>query len=508
MNLIKKVFPGITIQNISLIFDSSIKENASISNLADFIGLNTESDTISYHTEESFGEYIYFYLNSKNHIVFSKNIESVFSYALSEATDISMNKNLINAYVDTGFILPPFTIYNGVYILPQYTKIFFNDNNQLIIEYYLPRDNKDKRFKDINDFHASIQSVIDDITHLDNENVNIICTLSGGADSALILKYLSENNFHNLFSYTCNMPSAQNEGRKAKEISNLLGITNISFEYNDKDTRRQVDKFIKKIKLPLSDPIVPVFTSMFQELNNKQEFTGKKNIIIEGQSADTIFLGLPHNILINIYRSYFSLFFRFITRLIPNVKNKDSSFQRFFYRLAKLIDALGEKTWEQAFLKSLEHDKKSYEDYYQFLSEVLKNSVTLSDDRHHAVLLFFLHINQTREFQKYKLLPSNYFLVTPYLNANLISRSLNTPTEFFTHGLKKKEPIFTLIKRYFGKIIKDNQTLPFYVSYKFSPHDAESKNKNEEDGYLNLKRYSIISLENNLKDETQKNNNF
>ena len=57
----------------------------------------------------------------------------------------------------------------------------------------------------------------------------------------------------------------------------------------------------------------------------------------------------------------------------------------------------------------------------------------------------------------------------------------------------------------FPGIIRDNQTLPFYVNYKFDSKTTKNGSEMEEDSYLSLKRYSIILIKSYIDNLNTKN---
>ncbi|MDB3990750.1 asparagine synthase-related protein [Gammaproteobacteria bacterium] len=504
MNFLKILFGEEKITGISVIEAVSIETTCDMQELAKFLNSNIQSKSLHYNTDEYFGENIYFFKNDQNHIVFSKSIKLILETFSDQEVNINLDQELTHAYYDAGFIIPPFTPYERIFVLPQYSRICFI-NDEIIIDYYHPALEGDTGFEGVDEFSETLKRSTQSIAKRSAEDENLICTLSGGADSSILLYYLSQCGLQSLYSYTCSMPSAPLEEVKAKKISKQLDIENIVFNYNEDKSSDYVDQFVEKNLMPVYDPIVPVFSSMIESLNSNKRFSDKRNIIIEGQSADTIFLGLPHNILINLYTKNASYIFKFLNLLMPRYNQKNSLLSRFFYRLIKLIDALSEATWHDAFLRSLDHDKSKYPKYYSYLSELLLDIFKKTKNKHHSISIFFLYINQIREFQKYRLLPENFEIQTPYLRNEIISKSMHTKSTFFTKGLKKKIPIFLLINRMFPGIIRDNQTLPFYVNYKFDSKTTKNGSEMEEDSYLSLKRYSIILIKSYIDNLNTKN---
>ncbi len=250
----------------------------------------------------SLSEKIYIYLRDGN-VYFTKNIKSFFDIGPSDKK-ILLDNEALAAYLGSGFIAAPFTLFENIYVIPSYTLISIN-NMLLTVENYYP-DNYDlsgcSGFTDTKDFESFLQEIIIEGLGVIDEKINVICTLSGGADSSLILKILSNSVPRDkITSITCVMTGLESEAKKAGDISRLLKIANRQYKYAVNDTGKFLTEFISKYNTPVYDPICPVYTAMIESLNDDDEFSERTNVIVEGQCADSILLGLPHNLLMQFY---------------------------------------------------------------------------------------------------------------------------------------------------------------------------------------------------------------
>jgi len=443
--------------------------------------------------------YIYF---KHGDIYFSKKIKSFIDINLPHER-ILLNDDALAAYLGAGFIAPPFTLFENIYIIPSYSLISINDS-LLTIKNYYPDDYDSLKytgFADIKDFESFLQEIIIEELGVIDEKINIICTLSGGADSSLILKILSNIvPKDKITSITCVMTGLESEAKKAEDISRLLRITNRQYKYTKNDSGKILTEFISKYNTPVYDPICPIYTSMIESLNDDIDFSEKTNIIVEGQCADSVLLGLPHNFLLQLYNPQFSILSRSINSLVPVVKNKNRFYKRLIYRFKKIVSSLGQSTWIDCLLKSLDLNVLSMSPYIKHLRKQLSEYYQHYGSIHKAIAHFFMfRIIQVREMQKYAVLPHNYKVVIPFADTRFVCRAFKTKESFFIERGKRKKPIFDLVEKYFPNFYSKQKTTPFYVEYKVSNRQIELNKKLKEDHDETVKSLKDYDVDRELK---------
>src|SRR5690606_10992602 len=130
----------------------------------------------------------------------------------------------------------------------------------------------------------------------------LVFTISGGIDSSLLLQIAAEAlPSKELYAITARSPGQETELRRAQASVHAARIRH-HFIFNGAQIDRSVEReYVATFGEPVFDPVVSVQTRMIREALTRWGF--KKVTIIEGQCADSLFLGLPHNLALEVHQS-------------------------------------------------------------------------------------------------------------------------------------------------------------------------------------------------------------
>lgn len=435
------------------------------------------------------------------HFFFVEEREMVISRSLPALLALRKARGLVNqydceclsAYHDAGLVLPPLTIVRDLFQVPALSELA-QEGKGYTLKYRglggvdaLPFSSTDDLFAELR------QAVVRGLPS--GEDAKILCTVSGGADSAVLLSIVCEVVEPGQVSgLTCRMPGFDGEVDRARKVGASCGIEIQVYSADNVLPEEIIDQYIQTHANLVFDPVVPVITSMFRTCIGDRP-SGAGVVVIEGQGADTVLTGLPHNAVLAIYRRLLWPIFRFVSLLLPRPNEWLQMNFRLGYRLVKVARILAEANWRRALLRSLEFDRGSYPDKYDQLDRMLQAMFEMSGDRHKAIMLFFLHILQAREAQKYQMLPRGVEVLLPFMDIAFMRRCFATPTTFFLRGTRRKIPINERVRDRFPGLFSSERTTPFAVRYRFDGDDQDGRSASHGDGtYARLKAYSIAQL--------------
>lgn len=436
-----------------------------LSSLLDYYELDYRDGWIYNH---NFFNKIYYLENSEG-IYFTnnlKNLSNIFQFEIDEEIEFY--------YKNTGLIIPPYTIYKNIYRIGPYT-MFKIEDNKIIIKDIFPKSNKNKL--DIERFEKIIEK---SLFELKNTSMNVI-TLSGGADSSLLTAISYKNNIY-AKTITCLMDGLEHEYNKARKISAQFNYPNIKYIPDSDKLNSIVKHYISNTFEPIFDSIYPVMTNMLENI----EYIN----ILDGQGADSILMGLPHNRLVGIYKNYMK-FFRPLVQVFEKYEiNKGSRLGRYLFRLQKALSSLAHNDVYECLLSSLNFPIIKESNYYMFVYKKLTEINEHYKDIHKVVSYFFtFKVISIREIQKYESLITNKKnVILPFLEDAMINYIFSLDTNELIDKLNIKKPIYDLINNYLPGIIKRNQTSPFFVKYK-------DYNDYKYDNLFNGKKYRVRDVD-------------
>jgi asparagine synthetase B (glutamine-hydrolysing) len=241
----------------------------------------------------NFAQPFYFYISSGQMTV-AQSLKTLSERRAALGLAVEINTDLCRAYQDAGLVLPPFTILRDVYHVPIFSTMR-RCADKFALEFTGITPDQSEAFKNDEDIFHELQNFIGKALE-GHETARVLCTLSGGADSAALLSVVRlVAQPSRIRTLTCRMPGFEGELDRAKRISERCGVENQVYYPDTIDAEGVLDKYTDQFRNLVYDPVVPVLASMFQSYAEHLQADGEKTFVIEGQGADTVLTGLPHN---------------------------------------------------------------------------------------------------------------------------------------------------------------------------------------------------------------------
>ena len=224
----------------------------------------------------------YYKKEDTNDIAFASEIKAFLEYPKFEK---NLNKKLIGPYLSFSFTPTNETLFKGVYrLLPgTYMKV---QNGQMEIKEYYDIEFAEKEY-DFDEIVNKISDVMrDSVKHHMIADVEVGSFLSSGVDSSYLVAIAKPNK-----TYTVGYDDPRyDEIEYAKDLTNALGITNISKKITKEEWLHAIPKFLYHMDEPSSDPsaISLYFVSKIASKDVK--------VVLSGEGSDEFFGGY------NIYR--------------------------------------------------------------------------------------------------------------------------------------------------------------------------------------------------------------
>jgi len=433
----------------------------------------------------------YYFSPIDDRLIISQSLSVILNYRVAHDHDNYIDSNMLNAYKDSGLVLPPYTIYQSVYQIPVYSQLSVSNENVSLVYRGIDVEGVEP-FRGSDDLFNELQSSIK--CGLPSDYKDIYCTISGGADSAALLSVLQSMFDSDVIKgICCRMPGMASEVGRAKKVGSQFGVFVEEFIPDRIEADKAVKKYVASFSNVMFDPVVPVITAMFNECIGDRS-KGGKVVVFEGQGADTVLVGLPHNTAIELYKWPLFPVFWFTGLFLPAPNEWLRRNFRSIYRLIKVVRMLGQSNWRRALLKSLDFEYNTNSDYFVSLESMLDSMFKISGDRHKAIMLFFLLILQSREMQKYNQVPNGVAVALPFLEINFIKRCYVTPTAFFFRNGRRKIPVMERVRKFFPGLFVSEGTTPFAVEYQFPDLTDDDLEGYGNGTFGQLKKHSVREL--------------
>lgn len=380
---------------------------------------------------------------------------------IKKETGLTVSKNAKEFYQRYGFINPPFTLYDNVYLLAPYIGIFLSDTFKCVTRYP-----KVIRLEgSTTELQRKIQNDIKD--NLRKEKGKFQVLFSGGLDSSLLLGIAHELGMTTT-AVNCFMSSMPEESIRAQKMCESKNIPFRVVRVND-DLTVVARKFIDYTAEPIADKIALVIPAIFTEQEEE-----RKETILDGQGADSLLSGLPHDRLYDFYTKKGYHLLGQCLGWFPVWKNKKNPLGRCLYRITKSLNCLGAANPVAMIIRSLvenETELLSPDNHVQkWLNKELNSLYNHLGDFHLVIRYFFMfRMLPAREMQKYTLAESfGYRFNLPFLEKNFVTKYFYLlPSNSIKSGVYKY-PIVTAAKKYWPEFFRDSRTSPFQVDFKTS----------------------------------------
>ena len=269
-------------------------------------GLYNKRENILYLTRDRLGEKPLYYYHKNNKFVFGSDL-SVFKSLHN--IDLSINQNIINQFIQRGFIGSPFSIYKYIFKLDpgHYLKISNNFSNLIKKCYWnlkeiVKLNNFERKLnnKTFTEEKEELKKILEaTIIKQKISDVQIGSFLSGGIDSSLITSILQKNSNKKIKTFTVGFKDKNfDESIQARNVSNYLGTDHNEFFYNDDDILNFVENVNDIYTEPFSDSS-QIPTYLISKLMRKEA-----KVILSGDGGDEFYGGYNRYLYLNIIKFF------------------------------------------------------------------------------------------------------------------------------------------------------------------------------------------------------------
>lgn len=379
--------------------------------------------------------------------------------------------------LEVGFVLPPLTIFEGIYRLWPFSELSVR------------RESTGYVFSVVDNFDELSLVGVGRLTYEETQNAIGEClsnslqelstqipdrvavfTLSGGIDSSLLMLLGSKWFETRAVGATVRSPGQESEFQRAVIAARIAGVRDHVIIGVEDISRDSIDEYVTTFAEPIYDMAVPGVVSLLRavqaRLNHEEDL-----LVIEGQCADTVLLGRPHNLVAQAWEAFPSVtrpLAYMIARIEAQSALKHVRGGRLLYRASKGARVLSSHNNIEAFMTSLGIRgvfRNVMVEYYEILRESVETVISKSPTFQRGIAHFFLsRVLPVREMQKYRLgLRQGIMFAFPYMDERLLSIVRAIPDSFLVTTTSRKRVLFDLAARVLPKDLYTRTTSPFYV---------------------------------------------
>ncbi len=435
------------------------KSQANRNVLSEKYGLLFEENSI-YHNKI---ELKLFYTYNSEGIVIAENLKDL--VALKKTT---ISKDSTCFYNRFGFIYPPFTIYDDIFVLTPYMKVSIDLAAERVLHFPVFNQSFSSKEVEVSDL---IESQIK--LEVAKGNDHKLVLFSGGIDSSVILGIVNKQD-NNVEALTCHMPTFSSETTKSKLMCNEIQVPH-EVIHIDNDLSKYANEFLEKTLEPISDKISPVFGAILDSVSPNK--TKGSYTIIDGQGADSLFCGLPHDKVYDFYKKAEALPFRGLLSYIPALPRSNNKFRHTLYRICKALRALRFETPAEMLIDTLVEDSSTEISKKNNVLVAMRTDLEqLSNrfDSFHLVIkyIFMFKVIPCREMQKYDIARSKGFSISlPFLTPSFVEKCFYIDDSLLIRNRNYKYPMYELAKKYWPSYFDNSKTSPFSIPYEVNNQD-------------------------------------
>ncbi len=239
---------------------------------------NKENKTL-FCARDHFGikPFYYYKKQNSNEIAFASEIKAFLEYPQFEK---NVNKKLIGPYLSFSFTPTNETLFEGVYrLLPGTSLTIKNEEIEIKTYYDIEFDEKEYNYEEL--VNQIGKTMKDAVEHHMIADVEVGSFLSSGVDSSYLVTLARPDK-----TYTVGYDDPRySEIEYAKELTDTLGITNISKKITKEEWFEAIPKFLYHMDEPSSDPsaISLYFVSKLASEDVK--------VVLSGEGSDEFFGG-------------------------------------------------------------------------------------------------------------------------------------------------------------------------------------------------------------------------
>ncbi|QNL20588.1 asparagine synthase (glutamine-hydrolyzing) [Hyphobacterium sp. CCMP332] len=386
------------------------------------------------------------YFHENESFAFSSEINALKSLG---NTNLTLDLNALDLYLKLNYIPAPFTIYNEIRKLKPGHYLTYNLNTNSLKEhqYYNFEFNPDfnTKFEDLSE--AFEDELRDSVIHHTYSDVPYGAFLSGGIDSTIITKYMSEYLGKGVKSFTIEFEDEYSELGYAKKASETFGLDHYQFQVKAESVGI-IDSIIDHSGEPFGDSSVLPTYYLSKMASNEVK------MVLSGDGADEFLGG---------YNSYFNWLQKLNNQnknfsshahlLISRIKNRSKDLQRTYENWLKLTPGLNNVIRNRLWKNCLKISPKKNANY---LKSIFDSGNQLSDLQQvqNMDIKLLLQGNMLPKVDIASMMNS-LEVRTPFVDVKLANFISKLPPEFYfeyqNNGFKGKLPLQNILLKTFSK---------------------------------------------------------
>lgn len=276
---------------------------------------NKESNVLEIFKSSISGRPIYYHINSEGNLFCSTHI----SMLRKGGVKIEENIDVLPQFFVYRFIMPPQTMYENIKQLLTGSRLYIKIANgkckiKSIHEFDPPR--QDKRISSLNNISKTISNYLSNsIRALNPRKGRLAVLLSGGLDSSILFKMCQTLNYEIDVTYSTGYPFENPRNFEKEYALSASDSFQIKHRYHEPTIEEYLRGFIEAISIA-EEPLLHM-QSVLLYLLFKDGLPQNKDIVINGQGADCLFLGYGINLVIYRYRILLRLLNRYKSFFFP-----------------------------------------------------------------------------------------------------------------------------------------------------------------------------------------------
>ena len=292
---------------------------------------NYEKGTIFFARDRA-GEKPLFYRKSKQGLIFSSELKSIFPFVRRRKVDIKF----LNEYLENGFVAGENCLVEGVNKLPPGNRMSYNvRTGDLTIKPYWEADiqGAERGKFDLESGLVKLERLLEaSIERQLRSDVPIGVLLSGGLDSSIITAIASRKTSP-LKTFTIGFPGYKklDESSYAEEISKAFKTEHINLNASPEDFILYLPKLARAYDEPIID------SSMFPTYLVSGLVSNHCKVVLGGDGGDELFAGYKHYSRILALEQYLKIFPRKLLKIMVSALKKFFSPKGWLERYLNII---------------------------------------------------------------------------------------------------------------------------------------------------------------------------
>tara|TARA_B100000900_G_C20600602_1_gene725388 strand:+ start:3713 stop:5554 length:1842 start_codon:yes stop_codon:yes gene_type:complete len=361
--------------------------------------------------------------------------------------NLSINEDSIVAYLRTGYIPSPLSIFKEIKKLPPgYSMTIDVTTNKIFINKYW--DLKPQKIKKIK-YHEAIsqlEKLIEESVEIRlNSDVPFGTFLSGGIDSALVTSIASKKVKKRLKTFTIGFNEEEyDESKIAKKFSNILGTNHKEFICTQKDLIQLIPKLLEIYDEPFSDP--SAIPSLLLNKKVKKDIT----VVLSGDGGDESFFGYNHFFIKKSVKLIFLIPFfirRFTATMIPyrflsKSLNKDVKTIKEIFILRSIKDYI-----TRIFVSYPQYLNDRSKDWFNYYNKVFTLSKNIYQNIADLNIKLWLENDSNVKVDRASMAYS-VEVRSPFLDYRIIEFSRTLPINYRYSRIRRKKMLRDILKKY------------------------------------------------------------